>query len=401
MNLLDDPNKAGILSLGLRLMSTPGKFGSALGQAGLGAMGDIQQAKQAQAMARQKALQEQMLMMQLEQIKAQQAKQQGIEGAYRGAFESPATQAMAGGGGPTVANAQGMQGMQPRINQQKLIEQLMQVDPMSAYQMMQPKASDYKVVGDSLVEIGGGKVKEAYRAPQKPDLNSLIVMGPDGKPTLNTMLMDAKKAIAGAGATSVSVGGGQFENSFSKASGTKFAEVYDGINTDGMIAGQQIANLGRMEQLLQGVEGGKLAPTGKEIASVAKTFGVTLDPNLGNKEAAESLSREMALAMRKPGTGPMTDKDFENFMLIVPSLSKTANGRAEITATLRAKAQRDIQMAQLAQKYVAERGVLDTGFYSLAQQFIAKNPVVKAGSAQPVPMPSMADIEAELRKRNK
>jgi hypothetical protein len=240
-------------------------------------------------------------------------------------------------------------------------------------------------------------------AAPKPDLNSLIIPGPDGKPMLNTALMDAKKAIAAAGASrsQVNVGGGQFENAFSKASGAKFAEVYDGINTDGMIAGQQIANLGRMEQLLQGVEGGKLAPAGKEIASVAKTFGVTLDPNLGNKEAAESLSREMALAMRKPGTGPMTDKDFENFMLIVPSLSKTANGRAEITATLRAKAQRDIQMAQLAQKYVAERGVLDTGFYSLAQQFIAKNPVVKAGSAQPVPMPSMADIEAELRKRNK
>jgi hypothetical protein len=37
---LDDPREVGLLSLGLRLMSTPGSFGQALGRAGLGALND-------------------------------------------------------------------------------------------------------------------------------------------------------------------------------------------------------------------------------------------------------------------------------------------------------------------------------------------------------------------------
>ena len=109
MNLLDDPNNLGMLSLGLRLMSTPGKFGTALGQAGLGAIGDIQQAKAAQQAQQAKALQQRMLEMQMQQLQQEQARRQGVEGAYRGAFESPATQAMAGGGGPMKTMPASMQ----------------------------------------------------------------------------------------------------------------------------------------------------------------------------------------------------------------------------------------------------------------------------------------------------
>ena len=48
---LDDPQSVGLLSLGLRLMSTPGGLGQALGQSGLGAMGDIRATQQAQQQA--------------------------------------------------------------------------------------------------------------------------------------------------------------------------------------------------------------------------------------------------------------------------------------------------------------------------------------------------------------
>lgn len=64
LDITDDPNTAGLLSLGLRLMSTPGKFGTALGQAGLGAMGDLQQARQ---------------MMEQRKLREQQAKMQGLQ----------------------------------------------------------------------------------------------------------------------------------------------------------------------------------------------------------------------------------------------------------------------------------------------------------------------------------
>lgn len=44
----------------------------------------------------------------------------------------------------------------------------MQADPQSAYQMLQPKPADYKVVGNALLQVGPGGVKEAYRAPKRP-----------------------------------------------------------------------------------------------------------------------------------------------------------------------------------------------------------------------------------------
>lgn len=68
LNLTDDPQTLGLLSLGLRLMSNPSRrFGAALGQSGLGAIGDIQQAQASQEQRKARALQEQLIRQQIEQ----------------------------------------------------------------------------------------------------------------------------------------------------------------------------------------------------------------------------------------------------------------------------------------------------------------------------------------------
>lgn len=53
--------------------------------------------------------------------------------------------------------------------------------------MLQPKPADYKVVGDALVSVGPGGVKEAYRAPAKPEarpeaLRALAAVYGEGSP---------------------------------------------------------------------------------------------------------------------------------------------------------------------------------------------------------------------------
>ena len=83
---MDDPQSAGLLSLGLRLMSTPGNFGSALGSAGLGAMGDMQQARQMQQRNKQAEQQALMQKLQMEQI-LEQARRQKEADALRAAAE--------------------------------------------------------------------------------------------------------------------------------------------------------------------------------------------------------------------------------------------------------------------------------------------------------------------------
>jgi hypothetical protein len=74
--LLDDPRTLGLLSLGMRLMSTPGKFGSALGTAGLGAVGDMlgatQQQRQQKRQAEQDAMQKAQFDAQQQRLQQQQ-----------------------------------------------------------------------------------------------------------------------------------------------------------------------------------------------------------------------------------------------------------------------------------------------------------------------------------------
>lgn len=143
LDITDDPNTAGLLSLGLRLMSTPGKFGTALGQAGLGAMGDVQQARQ---MMEQRKLREQQAKMQglqmqsLEQqlADAQRAREEAQrqaerDDAFRRSIPSPqgqALQSLGADASPTLANAARLPQVDPR--NQFLYEALQtrQIKPM-------------------------------------------------------------------------------------------------------------------------------------------------------------------------------------------------------------------------------------------------------------------------------
>lgn len=158
----DDPRTMGLLSLGMGLLGSKGSFGNALSQAGPQALQAMQQVKDRQRQAEQDKQRQAMQALQMQQAQAamlqqQQAQQQAqqaqqrqaaIEGAYRGAI------------GPGQDGA-------PQVDQASLIRSLTQADPMAAYQMLQPKSADYKVVGDALVSVGPQGVKEAYRAPQK------------------------------------------------------------------------------------------------------------------------------------------------------------------------------------------------------------------------------------------
>ena len=122
LDLADDPASQGLLSFGLRMMSAPGgSLSAALGNSGLGAMGDLNSATQAKQRRdilaqeeRNRAVQMQLLQEQLRQQQEAQARAKAVEGAYRGAIRSPDQQAMGQFGGPTNAAAQAAPGMAPK-----------------------------------------------------------------------------------------------------------------------------------------------------------------------------------------------------------------------------------------------------------------------------------------------
>jgi hypothetical protein len=74
----------------------------------------------------------------------------------------------------------------------------------------------------------------------------------------------------------------------------------------------------------------------------------------------------------------MTDKDFENFLQQIPDLSKSAQGRKQISTTMKAALNRDMQISKMAREYERKHGRLDGGFMDEVASFIAENPVVSA-----------------------
>lgn len=258
-------------------------------------------------------------------------------------------------------------------------------------QQLFPNAADYKTVGNTLVKIGPDGVTPAFTAPEKQQKLDTIDIprqdgswqmfqtNPDGTPNLQAPIGSPFRKRA----TATEVGGTVVKNintqesEQSKVYGKGMGDIRVGIQTAAFQAPGKIANLNRMDQLLQGIDSGKFANAGMEAAKFAKSFGIDVDPRLGDKQAAEALAIEMALSMRDPGSGPMTDKDFNNYLNTVPSLAKTAEGRKQITATIKAKAKRDIEIGKMAREYARKnRGVLDDNFLDQVADYMANNPVV-------------------------
>jgi hypothetical protein len=259
---------------------------------------------------------------------------------------------------------------------------LKDVDPASAE--MFRKTGNY---GDLKIRskkefAPNGQLVDVYSTPQGSafsDPNQPFTTGSNGAavPNLPYQQFQLSKAKAGATKNVVSVNSRQ-ETEYAKDQGKQYSELMASINRQGFSAPSQLRKLERMDQLLAGVDGGKLAPTGVELASGLNSIGIKVDPRLGNKEAAIALAKELAGGLRQPGTGPMTDKDFDNFLAQIPDLSKTAQGRKQITSTMRASLNRDMQISKMAREYVRKNGSLDNGFMDEAAQYIAENPVVSA-----------------------
>lgn len=254
----------------------------------------------------------------------------------------------------------------------------------------------YKDVGGQLVpvtEYGDRPTNVAPLDKTGNPFSDLVVRDTAGNIVPNAPLVGVKGTIAEKGAPKVDARTyNTQETEQSKTYGKTLGEIRGKITQAGFDAPKQLAKLDRMEQLLQGVDGGAAAPTIAQVSSLANSFGIKLDKNLGPKEAAIALAINMASGLREPGTGPMTDKDFDNFLKQVPDLSKSAAGRQAIMTTLRASIQRDLEAAKFSRDYAKQNnGVIDDNFFDAMANFYAQNPVVN------IPMPETNSRGGQFR----
>ncbi len=167
LDLVDDPGSQGLLSLGLRLMASPERnFGTALGQSGLGALGDLNsaaQAKQRRDLLAQEERSRAMQMQMLQQQMAQQQEAQARRSSYLNSVNPDAGPAMPMN--PAAALSAGLNSSE--------IEQL------------SPASMKPIIVGDTVLDPR--TFQPLYTPPQKPEklpeaLRALAAVYGEGSP---------------------------------------------------------------------------------------------------------------------------------------------------------------------------------------------------------------------------
>lgn len=170
------------------------------------------------------------------------------------------------------------------------------------------------------------------------------------------------------------------EKAEAKKVGEGMGEMYVELQKAGAAAPAKLSKLDRMEQLMDGVNTGKLAPQTMQVAAIADSLGIKIDPKLGAKQALAALSNEIALSLRNPAggagmPGAMSDSDRTFLASMTPGLANTPEGNKLIIQTARNLAKREQEVATLARAYRKKNGSLDEGFYDELADFSAAHPL--------------------------
>lgn len=212
------------------------------------------------------------------------------------------------------------------------------------------------------------KGQEAFKAGIGAEGDVMTVTNPDGSQSYVSRA-DVLRQGGQAGRSP--------EQAAYKAERTKAnAATYQGGLDAAANAGQQLSNIDRMASLLTDIDTGKGEQALMGLASIGEQLGVKIDPKLGDKQAVQSLANQLAIGMRQPGTGTMTDKDMEVFLQSVPSLQNSPDGNRKIMQTMAAFAEKKQVEASMMQKY-AERngGVWDDRGEKLLNEWRQSNPI--------------------------
>jgi hypothetical protein len=237
-------------------------------------------------------------------------------------------------------------------------------------------------IANQVATIAGSQagILPEYTAPTAGQQDGQDVFFQADKTSGRTRVLPGVSPRPQAAAVAVNIGE---EKAEAKKVGEGMGEMYVDLQKAGAAAPTKLGKLDRMEQLLEGVNTGKLTPAITQVASIAQSLGFEIDSKLGPKQALEALSNEIALGLRNPAggagmPGALSDKDREFLVSMTPGLSKTQEGNKLIIQTARNLAKREQEVAKLAREYRKKNGSLDEGFYDDLADFSAANPLFGA-----------------------
>lgn len=162
-----------------------------------------------------------------------------------------------------------------------------------------------------------------------------------------------------------------------KDMGKFYTEDYKKLIETSDRARTQLEKIRTIHSLLDESYTGTLGTEFKNMQKIAGLFGIAPE-SVQSKEAAESLSRQLALAYRNPAggegmPGSMSDFDVKFLSSIVPSLDMTPNGRKKLLEIHERVARRSQELADAAKEYVIKHGALDAGWEDIKKSIASKN----------------------------
>lgn len=174
-------------------------------------------------------------------------------------------------------------------------------------------------------------------------------------------------------AATVNLPENKFESENAKKVGGFLGDSFITTQNTGKEARQQNAQLNAVENLLEGVETGRGVPTLTKLAGLANTFGIELDEDLGQKEAAQSIAAQIALRFRNPDSGlglpgATSERELDFLNGMAPGLERSPEGRKFITRAFRQINNRKIEVAKEARRIATEnekRGITGLTFDDL------------------------------------
>lgn len=230
-----------------------------------------------------------------------------------------------------------------------------------------PRGAAATIANAAGAESGG-------RAAGSAPYDFISIPGPDGQP------MVVSKARAAGG---VFEGQDPADAEYKKGIATAEQERYQGFLTAGQNAGKKLATYGRIQQLLKDVDGGRLTPAGTEIASALNSIGVSIDKNLGNKQAADALMNQLVLEANGGTLGAgVSNADVAFIAKSGPNLMQSADGRQKLVAFAVAREKRAQQVAGMARQWTKGAGRLDKPdragktFYDYLDEWSQANPLM-------------------------
>lgn len=280
----------GLLGGAFGLLGGRGTRLQAIGQGGMAGLSAYANAKQDETQNRFRDLQTQSLQGQVEQQRMERERQQQLRALPGQFMRSPAQQALAGGGGPTMANAQKMDGAQSVFDINGYAEALMAIDPVQAIQL---KASLRKE--NTPLKLSQGEVaidpqtgKQLFANPKAPDLPSAVqeyqfAVGQGYKGSFNDWDTSRRRAAATNVNVPVNMGQKGFDNTLKLRGDFRSEPVYK-AHQEMQSAYSQI-----QQSLKQGTPAGDLAGATK-IMKLLDPGSVVRESELGMAMAATGLA---------------------------------------------------------------------------------------------------------------